>query len=301
MAKITRLPTAATGCQPGILAPNESVACYMRFDIASDGDFKNALEAVTDLEINDRIVVGLGPSLTMAPGVEVPLLRAFPHWVAPGIDVASTQSALWICLRGHDRGELLHESRRTSEDLSDEFDMVDLVEGFTFTDGRDLSGYIDGTENPEGEKAIEAAVSAEAGPLQGSSFVAVQQWVHDLDEFESFSQEERDHIIGRRLEDNEEIDDAPEFAHVKRTAQESFDPEAFLLRRSMPWIDSEEHGLMFVAFGKSLDAYEAQLRRMLGLDDGIVDGLLRFSRPITGGYYWCPPIDGTSLVIRTGD
>ncbi|RBJ65700.1 peroxidase, partial [Pseudomonas sp. MWU12-2534b] len=49
-------------------------------------------------------------------------------------------------------------------------------------------------------------------------------------------------------------------------------------------------GLMFLAFGHSFEAFEAQLRRMSGLDDGIVDGLYRFSRPITGGYYWCPPL-----------
>ena len=95
---------------------------------------------------------------------------------------------------------------------------------------------------------------------------------------------ERDHTMGRRLVDNEEIDDAPASAHVKRTAQESFDPEAFVVRRSMPWSAGREAGLQFVAFGRSFDAFEAQLRRMVGLEDGIVDGLFRISRPRTGSW-----------------
>ena len=55
---------------------------------------------------------------------------------------------------------------------------------------------------------------------------------------------------------------------------------------------------MFVAFGKSLDAFEAQMRRMAGEEDGIVDACFRFSRPLSGGYYWCPPTDGAQLKIR---
>jgi len=109
------------------------------------------------------------------------------------------------------------------------------------------------------------------------------------------SQDERDNIIGRRLSDNEELDDAPVSAHVKRTAQESFDPEAFVVRRSMPWANVGGEGLMFVAFGKSLDAFEAQLRRMTGQEDKIVDSLFRFTRPISGSYFWCPPISNGRL------
>jgi len=119
--------------------------------------------------------------------------------------------------------------------------------------------------------------------------VAVQLWRHDLTHFETLSEGQRDHIIGRRRTDNEELDDAPASAHVKRTAQESFAPEAFVLRRSMPWSEGLNEGLVFVAFGRSFDAFEAQLRRMVGLDDGITDALFRFTRPLTS-YFWCPPM-----------
>ena len=119
---------------------------------------------------------------------------------------------------------------------------------------------------PKTRKADDAVEVASG--TSGASFVAVQQWLHDLEFFASHPQGQRDGIIGRRLSDNAELADAPASAHVKRTAQESFEPEAFVLRRSMPWADTTGEGLMFVAFGRSLDAFVAQMRRMAGLDDG---------------------------------
>jgi putative iron-dependent peroxidase len=172
----------------------------------------------------------------------------------------------------------------------------EVVDGFKHDEtdegmGRDLSGYEDGTENPEDEEADAAAVVSGVGEgMDGSSFVATQKWVHELSIFSRMAAGERDNVIGRRLSDNEELGDAPESAHVKRTAQEDFEPEAFVVRRSMPWADANGEGLEFVAFGASLDAFEAQLIRMSGLEDGTVDALFRFSRPVTGAYFWCPPV-----------
>jgi putative iron-dependent peroxidase len=137
-------------------------------------------------------------------------------------------------------------------------------------------------------------VDKRSGPA-GSSFVAVQQWVHQFERFEAMTQGQRDNAIGRRRSDNVELGGAPRSAHVKRTAQENFEPEAFVLRRSMPWAEAARAGLMFVAFGASFDAFEAQLRRMLGADDGVTDALFKFTRPVTGAYYWCPGMRGGRL------
>jgi len=62
------------------------------------------------------------------------------------------------------------------------------------------------------------------------------------------------------------------------------------VRRSMPWAEGDQAGLVFVAFGRSLDAFEAQLTRMTGGKDGIVDALFGFTQPVTGSYFWCPPM-----------
>jgi porphyrinogen peroxidase len=204
---------------------------------------------------------------------------------------------VWLC--GDDRGELVHRSRRLAHALGAGFVLDQVIDTFQYGPSLDLTGYEDGTENPQGEKAVETAVvTAQGEGLDGSSFVAVQQWVHDLAHFDSFSEAEQDHIIGRRKQGNEEIEEAPPSAHVKRTAQESFEPQAFILRRSMPWTDGALAGLVFVAFGRSLDAFETILRRMVGMDDGIPDALFRFTRPMTGGYYWCPPVKDGVLDLR---
>ena len=277
--------------QPGILAPLPRVSRYLSFQMRAGSAPRQALAKVCSRELGEQTVVGLGPALVASVDGTIEALREFPSLVGPGITVPATPAALWLWLRGEEPGELVHAARAWTRDLEEGFSLDTVVDSFVFAGGRDLTGYEDGTENPTGEKALAATfVSGQAPGLDGSSFVAVQRWQHDLDRFESFSQVEKDHTIGRRRSDNEELDDAPESAHVKRTAQESFEPEAFVLRRSMPWAGPDGEGLVFVAFGRSLDAFEAQLRRMVGLDDGITDGLFRFSRPVTGNYYWCPPL-----------
>jgi putative iron-dependent peroxidase len=277
--------------QPGILAPVPPVSRYLSFQLRAGVDPRPALARLTARRIDEGAVVGLGPALVAHLDRKVEALREFPALVGPGITVPSTPAALWTWLRGDDPGKLVHAGRTWRRDLEDGLALDAVVDSFFFDGGRDLTGYEDGTENPTGDKALAAAFVSGQGPgLDGSSFVAVQRWRHDLDVFEAMSQADQDHTIGRRHRDNEELEDAPESAHVKRTAQESFDPEAFVLRRSMPWAGEGGEGLVFVAFGRSLDAFEAQLRRMVGLDDGITDALFRFSRPLTGSYFWCPPL-----------
>jgi len=213
--------------------------------------------------------------------------------------VPSTPAALWIWLRGDERGELVNRARRIVGALEPAFELESVVDGFIHAGGRDLSGYEDGTENPVGDDAVAAAIASGQGDgYDGGSMVAVQQWMHDLPAFESHTPTERDHMMGRRLSDNEELEDAPPSAHVMRTNQEGFDPHAFVLRRSMPWADGDGEGLMFVAFGATVDAFERQLKRMCGVDDGVVDALFRFTRPISGAYFWCPPIRDGAVDLR---
>ena len=285
-----------TSYRPGILAPIPGHSRYLEFGLVPAADPAPALKALASRAGAEDIVVGLGPALVQALGQAVEGLRPFPAMTGPGCAIPSTQADLWVWSRGVDRGRIAGSARELTQALRPAFRRDRQADGFRFGRGLDLSGYEGGTENPVGEAAIDAAFrrNGEAG-LDGSSFVAVQQWKHDLDHFETLAQDERDNVIGRRLSDNEELDDAPVSAHVKRTAQESFDPEAFLLRRSMPWGDPGGEGLMFVAFGHSFDAFEAQLTRMAGAGDDIPDGLFRFTRPLTGSYFWCPPVAGGKL------
>jgi len=256
-----------------------------------DSGPKKALTGLCQVADGDKVVVGLGKSLALALGVDIAGLSTFPNFAGAGVEIPSTPISLWCWLRGEDRGELVHQTRLIRSTLERTFHLKDVIDAFQYGPSLDLTGYEDGTENPKGDDAAEAAIVKGAGAgMDGSSFVAVQQWVHDLDYFQSMSQEDQDNTIGRRKSDNEELDDAPVSAHVKRTAQDSFQPEAFVLRRSMPWADATNEGLVFVAFGKSFDAFDALLRRMVGDEDGVTDALFSFTRPISGSYYWCPPV-----------
>ncbi|MCP1478104.1 putative iron-dependent peroxidase [Pseudomonas chlororaphis] len=285
--------------QPGILAtPVPSQARHLFFALESIEALPAAIDRLLTLVDGKTAVAGFGASLVKALGARVQGLKAFPALTGVGVDNPSTQHALWVWLHGEDRGELLHRGNALAAALAPALRLVQMNEAFRHKTGHDLTGYEDGTENPHDEEAVSAALADGSDGLRGGSFAAIQQWQHDFKGFAAMHQEERDNIIGRRLSDNEELDDAPASAHVKRTAQESFTPEAFMVRRSMPWIEGEKGGLMFLAFGHSLQAFEVQLRRMSGLEDGIVDGLYRMSRPITGGYYWCPPLQDGRLDLR---
>ncbi|WP_180125126.1 Dyp-type peroxidase [Rhodoferax sp. BLA1] len=293
-------------CQPAVLAEVPKLGRYVFFSVASVSVdlVRSALTRLAALANGTQVLVGLGPELVQLLGAEVPGLRGFTALSGPGVFVPATPSALCCWLRGDDLGDLMHLTRRLQQALAPGLTLDQVIDGFRHGrgpqgHGLDLTGYEDGLENPVDDAALEAALVQGAGPgLDGSSFMVVQQWRHNLDAFEAMSPEQQDHTVGRRRSDSEELDDAPESAHVKRTAQESFTPEAFVLRRSMPWVQGEQAGLVFVAFGRSFDAFEVQMRRMAGLDDGLVDAMFVISRPVTGAHFWCPPMLGGRLDLR---
>lgn len=280
-------------CQPGILRPVPAAGRFLTFEARGPLDRKSVLHRLGERHHDEHTVIGLGAPLL---GTKVSGLSAFPTDI--GLFPA-TQGAVWAFLSHPDRGVAFDAGRALARTLGDPFAVVEEIDAFTYREGRDLSGFEDGTENPKGDAAAEAALIQNGGAgLDGGSFVAVQKWVHDLGAVEAMSDAARDAVVGRRREGNEELPDAPPSAHVKRTTQESFDPPAFILRRSMPWGGVAEHGLYFVAYGESLNRFERQLRRMAGRDDGVVDALLSFSRAVTGGYYFCPPLKDEKLDLR---
>jgi putative iron-dependent peroxidase len=284
--------------QPSVLAPPPPSARYLTFSAVASRDARAALARLRDAAV-EGCVVALGEPLTLALGKPVAGLRAFPALCGPSLAFPSTQGALWCFAGGRDASEVHDRSRALCAAVGDAFHLDEETACFLYKGGRDLSGFVDGTENPVDEAAVEAAIVRGKGEgLDGSSFVAVQRYVHDLAGLEGLPKPARDHVIGRDRETNEELEDAPDTAHVKRTAQEDFDPPVFMVRRSMPWGGAKEQGLYFVAYGESLDRFERALRRMAGLDDGVVDRLLSFTRATTGGYYWCPPLRGGKLDLR---
>jgi putative iron-dependent peroxidase len=282
--------------QPGILADIPVAARYQFFRLKPGSDPRPCLQALADVAMHNSIVVGLGQSLLSHLGVSIPGMQQMPVFEGEGIATPVTPYALWCWIRGDDRGDVLHKGRLARSILAPAFALEQVCDAFKYGDSLDLSGYEDGTENPTGDAAIATlCVAAKDSALAGSSFVAVQIWEHDLDTFQAKTPQEQNDTFGRDRDSNEELDDAPASAHVKRTAQESFEPEAFIVRRSMPWANEGREGLVFVAFGHSFDAFETLMQHMVGADDGIVDALFTFTHPLSGSYFWCPPVQDGKL------
>jgi len=285
--------------QTAILEPISDHARHLFFDLQPAVNPRSALRALAAACDGSSAVLGIGATIVDTLRVKLPGLRGFPDLPDARPPIPATQHALWLWLRGCEPGDLLLQGHALEALAAPAFTRVQAIDCFRHRDSRDLTGYEDGTENPKDEAAVEAAIAQGRGVgVDGSSYAAVQQWLHDFPVFDAMPRSEQDACFGRERDSNEELDDAPESAHVKRTAQEDFEPEAFVVRRSMPWVEGADAGLVFLAFGKSFDAYEAQLRRMIGHDDGISDALFGFTRPLTGGYYWCPPLGVTGIDLQ---
>jgi putative iron-dependent peroxidase len=280
-----------------VLAKPLECGLSLSIDLAPGGDAARGLKRVAAGYDLDWGTLGIGEPLTMALRKKVPGLSTFPAMSAPGSGVPSTQHGMWLMLAGATQGAIFATLQKVRALIGRDFTIVDSMATF-HNASHDLSGYEDGTENPKGAKAVKAAIVAKGPGLAGSAFVGVQRWLHDLEYFNSLSPARRDNAIGRRLSDNEELEHAPKSAHVKRTAQEDFEPNGFMVRRSMSFANEHAKGLEFIAYVAHLDTFTRQMRHMSGLDDGIADALFQFSRPVTGAYYWCPPARGGRADLR---
>ncbi len=279
----------AIASQPYILAKPLPYGMSLSYALAPLCDAHKALRRLAGGFDADWGTLAIGEPLARKLEVQIPGLRIFPAMSAPGAGVPSTQQSLWVLITADSQAGVFDIFQKLSRLVQPDFMLVDSMPTFIYN-GRDLTGFEDGTENPKGAKAAAAAVIVK-GPLAGSSFVAVQRWMHDLKHFGTLTPATRNAIIGRRHDTNEEIPSAPRSSHVKRSTQEDFEPPAFMVRRSMPFVSGAHMGLEFISYVATLDTFEIMMRRMAGLDtDGIADALFTFSRPVTGGYYWCPPV-----------
>ncbi|MGK9171977.1 Dyp-type peroxidase [Yokenella regensburgei] len=166
--------------------------------------------------------------------------------------------------------------------------------GFRWVEERDLSGFVDGTENPTGdEKRRDVAVIKE-GVDAGGSYVLVQRWEHNLKQLNRMSVGDQEMMMGRTKIANEEIDgDArPVTSHLSRVDLKEAGKGLKIVRQSLPYgTASGVHGLYFCAYCARLYNIEQQLLSMFGDADGKHDAMLRFTRPVTGGYYFAPSVE----------
>lgn len=166
---------------------------------------------------------------------------------------------------------------------------------FRFFDGRDMTGFIDGTENPQfpDDRAETALLPEDAEAFADGSFIFAQRYIHDLAKWQQLKVDAQEQVFGRTKLESIELDDdiKPQNAHVARTVVEDEDGEEMeILRHSLPYGDGKgEQGLFFVAYTNNLSIIDAMLQRMFGTSgDGIHDRLLHFTTAIDGAYYFAP-------------
>ncbi len=171
---------------------------------------------------------------------------------------------------------------------------VDEVHGFRYFDDRDLLGFVDGTENPRGEAAIDAVlIGAEDAAFAGGSYVIVQKYLHDLDAWNALSTEAQERIIGRTKLSDIELDDSvkPTSAHNALTTIVENGKEIKILRDNMPFGQPGhgEFGTYFIGYSRSPRTIEQMLENMfIGKPPGNYDRLLDFSRAVTGNLFFVP-------------
>jgi putative iron-dependent peroxidase len=152
----------------------------------------------------------------------------------------------------------------------------------------DLTGFIDGTENPTLLDAPEVALIPDGNPGAGSTILLLQKWIHDAAAWEALPVEKQELVMGRRKVDSVELEDKPDDSHVASTDQDRFGE---IFRRNMPFGTVTEHGTMFVGFSADQQRLVAMLESMAGLTSGAPDALTAYTRPVTGAYYVVPSSD----------
>lgn len=171
---------------------------------------------------------------------------------------------------------------------------VDEVQGFRYFDDRDLLGFVDGTENPRGDEAVDAVlIGEEDAPFAGGSYVMVQKYLHDLDGWNALSAEAQERIIGRTKLSDIELDDSikPTSAHSALNTIVQDGKEVKILRDNMPFgrPSHGEFGTYFVGYSRSPGTIEQMLENMfIGRPPGNYDRILDFSRAVTGNLFFVP-------------
>lgn len=171
---------------------------------------------------------------------------------------------------------------------------VDETHGFRYFDDRDLLGFVDGTENPRGEAALDAALVAGGDPrFAGGSYVIIQKYLHPMDKWNALSVEEQERIMGRKKLSDIELSDAvkPTSAHNALTTIVENGREVKILRDNMPFGNPGrgEFGTYFIGYSRSPRTIEQMLENMfVGRPPGNYDRLLDFSRPVTGSLFFAP-------------
>jgi putative iron-dependent peroxidase len=287
-----------TSPQSGLFALGTASHAYLEFDRRPDGDGSDLVRAIASLREprttmgGVNLVAGFRPELwgSVAPGDVPDGLAGFDADIVgvDGFAMPATQHDAVLWLSGSAYDVIFDMAREAIASLGRLASLAEETSSWPYRHDLDLTGFIDGTENPSLIDAPDVALIPEGEPGAGGTILLLQKWVHDANAWESLSVAEQEAIIGRRKLDSAELEPAPPGSHVASTDQERFGE---IFRRNMPYGTVSEHGTMFVGFSSEQRRFARMLESMAGLDDGVPDRLTRYTRPLTGAYYFIPSIE----------
>ena len=223
-------------------------------------------------------------------------LHPFREILAEGRHAVSTPGDVLFHIRAQRMDLCFELASQIMVRLGPTVSTVDEVHGFRYFDSRGLIGFVDGTENPGGEAALEATLVGDEDPsFKGGSYVTVQKYLHDMGKWNALPTEEQERIIGRTKLADIEMDETvkPTFAHIALNKVVENGREIKILRDNMPFgqAGTAEFGTYFIGYSRSPRTTEQMLQNMfVGNPPGNYDKLLDTSHPVTGGLFFVPSV-----------
>lgn len=202
-----------------------------------------------------------------------------------GFAMPATQHDAVLWLSGSSYDVIFDVAHQTISDLKTLASVAEETSSWPYRYDRDLTGFIDGTENPSLVDAPEVALIPEGEPGAGGTILLLQKWAHNTAKWESLSINDQERVMGRTKPDSVELDNKSPDSHVASTDQDRFGE---IFRRNMPYGTVTNHGTMFVGFSADQRRLSRMLESMAGLITGARDALTYYTRPLTGAYYFVP-------------
>src|SRR5271163_4683340 len=256
-------------------------------------DLSGLIRAVEfrDIEGGLTCVAGFGSDVwdTLFGSPRPTELHPFQEIRSGGRHAVSTPGDILFHIRAKRMDLCFELATQIMDSIGDAVSVADEVQGFRYFDDRDVMGFVDGTENPRGDAAREAAIVGGEDPaFSGGSYVIVQKYLHNMQAWNALTTEAQERIIGRKKLSDIELDDATKLssAHNALTVIEENGKEVKILRDNMPFgrPGYGEFGTYFIGYSRSPAPIEQMLENMfVGRPPGNYDRLLDFSRAVTGG------------------
>ncbi len=281
--------------QIGIFALGTMSHAYLEFDARQRGAARELVGAVASLREprttigGVNLVAGFRPELWREVVSEdaPPEIEGFNHdLLGPdGYRMPATQHDAVLWLSGSAYDVLFDTARAAIAALDALASIAEESAGWPYRHDRDLTGFIDGSENPSLIEAPEVAVIPEGSPGAGGTILLLQKWSHDATAWEALPSARQEQVIGRTKDESVELEDKAPESHVSRTDQDRFGK---IFRRNMPYGTVTDHGTMFVGFSAEQQRLTVMLESMAGVTDGVRDELTTYAQALTGAYYFVP-------------